>query len=401
MKILQINSMANEGCVARIACGINKEILKSENEGIIAFARGSVPGNIETIQIGSKIDFYTHALYSRLFDSQGYGSKKATNKFIKELKLCNPDIIHLHNIHGSYINVPMLFEKLKEIDVPVVWTLHDCWAFTGHCSYYDYVKCSKWKKECYECGRKKDYPKSYFIDNSRKNFRLKKEMFTGLKKMVLVTPSNWLKNEISYSFLRHYPIKVINNGINMDNFKPIESDFRVKNNLKNKIILLGVANYWHNIKGFKDFVNLANDLDNRYQIILVGGISRKQKNILNKNVIVINRTNDIQELIELYSTADLFVNPTHEDNFPTTNLEALACGTPVITYRTGGSIEAIDEKSGYIVDNYQQLLKVIEQYDINKISSLDCLERAKSYNQEKKFKEYVELYEEILKGGNN
>lgn len=396
MKILQINSLAKNGCVARIACGINKEILLSGYNGAIAFARGEEPLNIDTIRIGRMKDVYIHTLASRILDNQGLGSRKATLEFINNIKEYTPDIIHLHNIHGSYINMEILFEAINKLNIPIVWTLHDCWSFTGHCAYYDYIKCEKWKSGCYKCQRKKDYPKSYILDKSRKNYEIKKEIFTSVKNMTLVTPSQWLRSEVKKSFLRSYDTYVINNGIDLNIFKYTKSDFRVKYNIKNEIVILGVANKWHAIKGFNEFVKLSYSLDNKFKIVMVGEMSNRQKRQLSSHVILIDKTNNVEELAKIYSVADIFLNPTHEDNFPTTNIEALACGVPVITFNTGGSIEAIDNKSGLIVNSFSELLDILIKFDRNDFKRDNCIRRAQDFNQTTKFKEYIKLYEKIL-----
>lgn len=400
MKVLQINSMAKYGCIARIASGINNAIIDKGYKSAIAFGRGSEPEDIETIRIGTMKDVYIHTLYSRVFDKQGFASIEATKEFIKKMKDYSPDIVHLHNIHGNYINVQILFEGLKELNIPIVWTLHDCWAFTGHCVYYDYVNCDKWKKGCYKCTRKLDYPKSYIIDNSKENYKLKKEIFTSINNMVIVTPSKWLKREVEKSFLRKYRTYVINNGIDLNSFKYRKDNLKEKLGIKNEIVILGVANQWHEIKGFEEFVKLSNMLDTRFRLIMVGGISNKQRKKLSSNTIVINKTDSIEELARIYSTADIFLNPTHEDNFPTTNLEALACGAPVITFNTGGSVEVVDSKCGKVVNTFDELVDLLNTFEKNHFERQDCINKSKDFNQLIKFKEYVNLYEEILKERN-
>ena len=390
MKVLQINSMAKNGCIARIAYGINNAIVDKGYKCAIAFGRGEEVKDIDTIKIGSTIDVYIHTLYSRVFDKQGFASIKSTKEFIKIVKNYSPDIVHLHNIHGNYINVKILFEGLKELNIPVVWTLHDCWAFTGHCVYYDYVNCHKWKKGCFKCPRKLDYPKSYIVDNSKSNYRVKNEIFTSIKDMVIVTPSEWLKREVKKSFLKEYKVHVINNGIDLNAFKFRKDNLKEKLGINDEIVILGVANQWHDIKGFQEFRKLSHMLDKRFKLVMVGGITRKQKKQLSSKTIVINKTDSIEELSRIYSTADIFLNPTHEDNFPTTNLEALACGTPVITFNTGGSIEAIDSTCG------KELLDLLKNFQKNNFKREDCINKSKDFNQLIKFKEYVNLYENIL-----
>jgi glycosyltransferase involved in cell wall biosynthesis len=401
MKVLQVNTVCGTGSTGRIAADIHKMLIEQRHESIVAYGRGTTHNCDNTIKIGNNLDFYRHALKTRILDKHGFGSKNATRKFIEEVKDYNPDLIHLHNVHGYYINIELLFNFLKEYKKPIVWTLHDCWAFTGHCAYFDYANCYKWETHCQKCPEKKSYPKSVFLDNSYDNFEKKKKLFTGLKNMTLVTPSRWLANLAKRSFLKEYPVKVINNGIDLDVFKPTLSDFREKYGLENRFIILGVASEWTRRKGLEYFIELSKILSDKEAIVLVG-LSKKQKQDLPKNIVGITRTNSPKELAEIYTASDIYFNPTLEDNFPTTNLEALACGTPVITFNTGGSIEAIDSSTGYIVEKgdlqkVKQIIQRTEKEGKDKYSK-HCITRANNYyDKDKKFQEYIELYEKLGK----
>lgn len=277
--------------------------------------------------------------------------------------------------------------------------MHDCWAFTGHCAYFDYANCYKWETHCQKCPEKKSYPKSAFLDNSYDNFEKKKELFTGLKNMTLVTPSCWLANLVKRSFLKEYPVKVINNGIDLDVFKPTPGDFRKKYNLENMFIILGVASPWTRRKGFEYFIELSKMLSDKEAIVLVG-LSKKQIKNLPKNIIGITRTNSTKELAEIYTASDVFFNPTLEEVMGLTNLEAQACGTPVITFNTGGSIETIDSSTGYIVEKgglqkVTEIIKKLEKEGKQKYSKY-CIARANNYyDKNKKFQKYIELYEKL------
>ena len=400
MKVLQINSVCGIGSTGRIATDINNILLDQNHKSYIAYGR-ELPKNCDdSIKIGTKMDNYTHVVKTRLLDKHGFGSKQATIKFLEKLKILDPDIIHLHNIHGYYINIELLFNYLKEVKKPVVWTLHDCWSFTGHCAYFDYAGCNKWKTECYSCPEKKEYPSSLLVDNSKNNYTRKKEIFTGVKNLTLVTPSRWLANLVQKSFLQDYPIEVINNGIDLNTFRPDKGDFIEEFKLNDKFIILGVASVWDRRKGLKYFIELAEKLDHDETIVLVG-LTEEQIKQIPDNIIGVTRTNNVEELVNIYSSADVFVNPTLEDNFPTTNLEALACGTPVITFHTGGSIESVDDATGLIVKEKtsDELYKGICQIKNQKKASYEeaCLERARKYYcKVDKYKEYIALYQNIL-----
>jgi len=393
MKVLQVNTVCGTGSTGRIATDIYKILEKQGYESSIAYGRGSAPKDINSIKIGTDFNNYMHVAKTRLFDKHGFSSIKTTKEFIKKAKEYNPDVIHLHNIHGYFLNIELLFNYLKEVNKPVVWTLHDCWTFTGHCAYFDYVECDKWKLACNNCPQKNSYPKSLFVDNSKNNYKRKKELFTGIKNMTIVTPSKWLGELAKQSFLKEYSVSVIHNGVDLDKFKHTDSDFRAKNGLEGKFLILGVANIWDRRKGLNDFIELSRRLSSDYKIIIVG-ISKEQKKNLPDNIIAITRTNNIEELVEIYSAADVFVNTTYEDNFPTTNLEALACGTPVITYDTGGSVESIIDENCIIPKGNVDILvntilekkfKTAKFYDPNVID----------INKEKCFEKYLELYKEV------
>jgi len=346
LKVLQINTVCGVGSVGRIVRQIHEALREKGHESYIAYGRKPL-GCDGAIRIGGDLDVYFHVFLTRVFDLHGFGSKKATKKFLKIVEEINPDIIHLHNIHGYYLNIEVLFDFLKSFDKPVVWTLHDCWAFTGHCSYFTYAKCERWKTGCYSCPEKKSYPRSVIFDNSKSNYARKKKAFTGAKNMTLVTPSQWLAGLVKESFLGDYPVQVIPNGIDTEVFKPTPSDFKKRYGLDGKFLILGVANVWEKRKGFDYFLDLSKYLSDDEIIVLVGLSDERIKNLPN-NIIGIKRTNSAKELAEIYTAADVFFNPTLEDNYPTVNLEAQACGTYVITFDSGGAKETIISKESGI-----------------------------------------------------
>lgn len=389
-KIVQIN-VSNYGSTGSIMKTINELGIKNGFEMHAFYGRGK-KSEIEGIdKFGNTIDIMIHILISRLFDMEGKGSYFSTRRLIKKIKKINPDIIHLHNIHGYYINNKLLFKYLKESDVKVIWTLHDCWAFTGHCSYFDKVNCNLWQKECHKCLQKREYPKSILIDRSKKNFYRKKKIFNSLKKenLTIVTPSIWLKKLVEQSFLSQYKVKVINNDVDTDVFKPTISDFRKNNNLEDKKIILGIANVWDERKGLNMYKKLADILDEKYQIILVG-LNENQIRELPRNIIGIGRTKNQKELVELYTVADVFFNPTLEDNYPTVNLEAQLCGTPVLTYNTGGCKETIFTPYSVVLKKNEQNEKNIKDA-IEKIcnKNIEDIEIECTFNN---FNKYIDFY---------
>ena len=397
MKIAILNSVPY-GSTGKIAYEITKSAINQDNMVLLFFGYSSHPLSeikMSRAFIGSKISKITHMILSNVFGLNGCFSFFLTLKFLVMLDRFEPDIIHLHNLHGWYINLPMLFKYIKRHNIKTVWTLHDCWSFTGHCPYFDIVGCNKWKTGCYGCPQYKEYPKSLF-DNSKYMYRLKKKWFTGVKNMTIVTPSEWLAGLVKESYLKDYPVKVINNGIDLNVFKPTESDFRKKYALENKYIVLGVAFGWGRRKGLDVFVELARRLDKeKYKVVLVGTDDNVDK-LLPENIISIHRTQNQTELAKIYSAADVFANPTREENYPTVNMEALACGTPVVTFNTGGSPEILDETCGAaVVKNdidamYNEIIRICEA---RPYSLEACIKKAKDFDKNEKFGEYIRLYE--------
>ncbi len=400
-KLLQINITANWGSHGKIAEGIGLVAMQHGWESYIAYGRWMNPSQSHLYHIGCSLDEMIHGISSRIFDNHGLMSYIATEKLILYIKNIQPDIVHLHNIHGYYLNYPILFKYLKESGIPVVWTLHDCWTFTGHCAHYMYKGCLRWKTHCHDCPLKSNYPKTLLCDHSYSNFEKKKKLFTSLPKLTLVPVCHWLEKEVSLSFLKDINRKVIYNGIDTNTFTiNIDEDIRKKYNIpiKNKVIL-GVASNWYR-KGLEDFFKLRSLLDDSTSIVIVG-LNDKELRFLPQNIIGIKRTENINDLIRLYSTANVFFNPTWEDSFPTTNLEALACGTPVVTYDTGGSGEAIDDNTGYkitkgdVKEAYRLILKICSN-NKEQISS-KCRERIiTNFNRMDRFEEYFNLYNKIF-----
>lgn len=351
------------------------------------------------IYIGTWIDRVISERLGYITGLKNYFNVINTAIFINRLKKIKPDIIHLHSLTDTFVNLRMLFNYISKNNIPVVWTFHDIFTMTGQCFFSDYVNCDKWKYGCGNCPQLHREPASLIFDNTKLLWKKKKQWFTSVSNMTVVTPSAWLAGLVKESFFNKYPVKVINNGINLNIFKPTESNFRKEHNLENKYLVLGIAYKWEDLrKGADVFNRLANDLDDKYQIIMVGTNDNVDKT-LNSKIISIHKTYNKEELIKIYSTCDVFAMPTREDNFPTVNMEAIACGLPVLTYRTGGSPEAINETCGSVVekDDYDNFLKEIKRICETKPYSKEaCLKRSKQFAVENKYKEYIQLFNEIL-----
>jgi glycosyltransferase involved in cell wall biosynthesis len=399
--LFQITIEVNIGSVGRIAEQIGQTVIEQGWNSYITYARKQLPSASKIIKIGNKFDIYWHGFNTRLFDNHSLCSTRATKKLIKKIEQIKPDIIQMHHIHGYYLNMKILFNYLSSIDTPVVWIFHDCWSFTGHCCYFDYVGCDKWKTGCHHCPQKWKYPGSLWLDRSSRNYTLKKKLFNQVKNMTIVPVSHWLGSVVGQSFLNKYPVQVIQNGIDIEMFSPQLNAEQVKEKygVAGRFMLLGIAGIWEQRKGLQDFIALNKRLPDDCQIVLVG-LKKKQIQGLPKRIIGIERTENVQALADLYSVADLFINPTWEDTFPTTNLEALACGTPVVTYRTGGSVEAVSEDTGFIVDKGNigalcDVINIVKQKG-KTFYSENCRRRAMAlYNKTDRFGEYMQLFNQL------
>lgn len=392
MKVAQINATCGVGSTGKISVAVSELLNEKGIENYILYSSGRSDYKFG-IKYTSDSYIKVQTLYSRIFGNYGFEAKHATKKLIEQLEEINPDVIHIHNIHSHNCNLEILFKYFKEKQIKVYWTFHDCWAFTGYCPYFDMVGCEKWKTECNNCPQSGQF--SFLLDRSKYLFDKKKHTFSNLD-LTVITPSNWLADIAKQSFFKEYPIKVINNGIDLTVFKPTESDFRKKYDCEGKYILLGVAFGWGKRKGIDVFIELSKRLDDNYKIVLVGTDDESDKQ-LTQNIISLHRTQNQTELAEIYTAADLFVNTTREENYPTVNMEAIACGTPVLTFDTGGSSEMLDNSCGSVVPKndidamYGEIIRICKDKPFSRSA---CLERAKYFDMNNKYKEYIKLYEE-------
>ena len=418
-KLLQINPVLRTSTsTGRIMKEIGELAMANGWESYVAYSKGrdGLPGSTSIpVPVGNKASVAWHGLQTRILDRHGLGSVLATKRFIEDIRRIRPDIIHIHNIHGYFLNYRILFDFLSHSGIQVIWTVHDCWLYTGHCYHYMYAGCDRWKTGCGHCPQRGKFPRSLFADRSARNFRDKRDAFCSMPedRLTIVPVSDWMRSEMSESFLKGYRFQVIHNGIDTDVFSPqpaLESEVRRCYGLGDRHVILGIASIWSEEKGLNDFVEMAARLDSDEVIVLVGMdwkqlddvLSRCGRTVLGDRMVAVKRTADVHQLAGLYSTADVLVNPTWQDNYPTVNLEAISCGTPVVTYRTGGSIEAVAGDTGFVVEqgDIEGLVDAVRRVEtLGKAHFMDaCRSRAvKEFRKEDRYAEYIELYERLTK----
>ena len=407
MKLLQINTCITQS-TGRIAQQIGEKVIANGWESYIAFPARvpMVESKSHLLHIGSKFDQYFHALMTRIFDCCGFLSRRATKRLIRQIEEIKPNVIQLHNIHGYFINVPILFDYLKKSGIPVVWTLHDCWAFTGHCVHYTCIDCFKWKTGCSYCPRKNSYPNSYVFDRSKQNYKAKKKAYANMPNLTIVPVSYWLGVVTNQSMLGNYPIKVIQNGIDVNVFRPrtdaIEG-VREKYGLMDKYVILGVATGWSEEVGLSTFFRIRKKLSSDFAIVMVGCTPEILKQ-LPEGIVGISRTNNVDELAEIYTAADILFNGSYQETFGLVTAEALSCGTPVIVYNSTACPEIVTSETGYIAeakDEMQVLKYILEDSSLSADVKEERIAKCRKYalehfDKEKKYQEYLNLYESII-----
>ncbi|WP_195371712.1 MULTISPECIES: glycosyltransferase [Parabacteroides] len=392
MKVVQINATCDTGSIGRICVAVSDLLTKQCIENYILYTSGH-SNHFCGIKYSSDRYVKWQALKAKLFGGYGFNATRVTHQLIFELESLAPDIVHLHNIHNHNCNIGILFNYLRKKKLKVYWTFHDCWAFTGYCSHFVIADCDKWKIQCHNCPQRKVY--SWLFDRSTELYKRKKYAIRRGLDLTIITPSKWLAGLVKQSMFKDYPVIVINNGIDLSVFKPVSSDFKIKYGVGNKHIVLGVSFGWGYSKGLDVFIKLAERLPCDYQVVLVGTNADTDKQ-LPSNIISIHKTTSQQELAQIYSAADVFVNATRQDTYPTVNMEAIACGTPVVTFRTGGSPEIINEKIGAIVecnDVVTLQLQIESICSTKRFVKEDILEASKAFDQKSRFNEYILLYQ--------
>lgn len=396
MKVLMINSVCGIRSTGRICTDLADVLQAKGHECKIVYGREEVPDKYKQVadRIGSEIDVKINGILSRIFDNEGFNAKKQTEELIVKIDRYKPDVIHLHNLHGYYINIDILMKYLTKINKPVVWTMHDCWPITGHCAHFANIKCEKWKTGCHNCKNSKKYPRSVLIDSSRKNWNCKKNLFLELEQLFIVTPSEWLAGVMRQSFLNAYPICSIPNGVDLEVFKPTESDFRERYRLEGKKIVLGVASAWGKNKGLYELIQLQKVLGDSYQVVLVG-LTKKLLDKLPAEIIGVEQTNNVQELAGLYTMANVFVNAGQQETMGLTTVEAMACGTPVVVSNLTAVPEVVDPESGLIFDKYTVSCIADNVRKVVSSSKWNPRRGALNYEKKKQYERYLHLYQEI------
>ncbi len=402
MKILQISPEGNFGSVGTIAEQIGELIIQNGYQSYIAIGNSKFKSSSILYKIGNIINRIMHAIETRIFDNNGLGSRTSTKNLIKWIENLNPDLIHIHQLHGYFINYKVLFEYLRTTKIPIVLTLHDCWTFTGHCAYFESINCVKWKTHCNNCELLNDYPKSLIFDNSFNNFILKKNLFTSVNNLTITTVSNWLSDKVSESFLKHIPRQVIYNGVDINLFNSINRDTNKVFDSDKKFVVLGVASPWNERKGLNDFIELAQILDDDVIIVLIG-LNKKQIKSMPKNIIGLPKVKDKNVLAMHYKSANLFLNLSIAETFGLTTIEAMACGTPVVVYNSTACPEIIGDGTGYVVDKYDfvKINKIINKiknnadYNLHSNACVDWVK--KKFSSKERYQEYIDLYNKLLK----
>lgn len=398
-KLVQINTVCNTS-TGKLMGDIQRKANEFGYETLSIVGRRKVFQDVPCIKIGNAVSFWIHVVITTVFDRQGYGSYFMTRKIVRRLREEKPDIIHLHNLHGYYIHLPLLFRYLsQEFKGKVFWTFHDCWPVTGHCAHFSAVGCGKWKEGCNHCPNKRVYPTSLFLDASKKNYKDKKRMFCSLQRLTIITPSEWMAEWVRASFLQKYPVKVVNNGIDLKLFsyrKPADAIYHKYGIERGKKILLGVAGIWGKNKGLEDFLMLAKKTPAEYQIVLVG-LSCQQIKKTPENIIGIQRTENKEELAMLYSMSHIFINPSLEESFSLVTAEALACGTPVIVLDTSAVKELVCEENGVVLTrhNAEDYLTAVKKLEEKQLTRETVSQTAQKYDAEVYAEKVMQLYEQM------
>lgn len=399
-RLLIINVALNWGSTGKIVEGIGSLAKSRGWEVYVAHgARYKNRSNLKAIQVSGRAEEWIHYIGSSLFDAQGLGSRCATRRFLKEVDEISPDVVHIHNIHGCFLNYPLLFNYLRDKQIPVVWTLHDCWAMTGHCVHFEKTHCERWKTQCEKCPQKRDFPTSYLLDRSKRNYALKKQLLTSMDRMRITTVSAWLKGVAEKSYLNKFPIDVVPNGIDTGRFNYTDKDIKKRFQIESKILLLAVASGFEERKGIFDYVALSRILTDKYQLMLVG-VNDQDRKVLPDNVIAVSRANGPEELAAFYSASDVLLSLSYEETFGLTVVEAMACGTPAIVYDNTAQPELITKETGTVVPtgDIDTLINAIEVVCSKPKETYEdaCRRHAIQYDESLSYNKYLDIYNSLI-----
>lgn len=401
MKILYINTTYLQGGAARIARSLAQEVQRHGHEVLFLYGRGISDGSVPSIRIETTAESAYYALNCRIFDNDGLCAVVPTKRIIRKIEEFNPDLVHIHNMHGYYLEVRKLFDYLHKRRIPVVWTLHDFWGVTGHCVHFLEAKCECWKYgTCKACPEKGSYPASKLLDASGRNFKIKKQVFNKIKNIAYVTPSKWMKQVLSGSFLDSDKIHAIPNGIYLGEVTVNDFDLRSMYGLTEKKIILGVANGWEKGKGLDVFLNLSKHIDANYHIVLVGFKDNVPED-LPSNVLGLKRTESFSKLAAWYETADVFLNASKQETFGLVSVEAMAYGTPVVAFDVCANREIIINETGKVIESEKELVDAIESIcneDANTYAD-SCRRQASLFSVERMTNDYLDLYSRLLGKG--
>ncbi len=405
LKILRINTKYKGSGAEKTAKTLNKSLNKIKNvQSFFAYGRGKNINKSNFFYFGNLLETYIHGFLSRIFGIEGYGNYFASKKLLRFIKKNNFDLIHLHNIHSFCLSFSF-FKKLKQLNIPVVWTFHDLWPITGSCFYP--ADCNKWQKGCKNCSDKKRPPRS-LISSSSFIWHKKRNVFSKNWPLNIVTPSKWLKKQVQKSFLKNKQIKVIPNAINTKLFKPrnktkLKKEFKIPQN--KKVILFVASDLSKKRKGIKYFLNALPFIKgDNWMVLIIGKKINKNKFPKNISILQAGHIKDRKKLAKLYSLSDLFIATPLAEIFGRTTTEALASGLPVIGFKTGGVLEQVGKDSGILVDkkDVNSLAKAINQLlkDENKRQRIGQKAREKAvqnYSIPKFRDNYLNFYKKIIK----
>lgn len=418
MRIAYIN-VTSVMSTGRIAVELCRMAEAGGHRALLCHARGTCPGDVPSLRVGNRMDTAAHALLARVTDRAGFYSRRSTRQLVSELEKYKPDLVHLHNIHGYYLHLPTLFEYLKRNDIPTVWTLHDCWAFTGHCAYYTMAEgapppdgerrraacgegCERWLNGCGNCVLLREYPRSWLVDQSARNWREKRALFSGVPHMVLVTPSEWLKDQVKRSFLGSYPVYALPNGIDLTAFAPCVDENFMRDTARfygldkagNRPLIISAASAWDGRKGLDDLIELSEVLGEDYCVAAVGLDEYQIRSLPPHTVLGVPPTGNLNDLCALYTAADLYISLSHGETMGMTLVEALACGTQVLCYDTTAMPEIVTPEVGEVapMGDMDAVADAVRRLCRSHKSPADCRARAAAYAAPLRFGAYLKLY---------